>query len=157
MDAHHPWDQQPGEPDASYARFLVYRNLGMGRSIDAAAKAVTGGKKRAGGNWWAEAAARRWHARAEAWDTHVLIAEGRQAVRRYVELLSGMAETGAEALRTKAVQPSSWSDLLHTVQVLGACIPPETIQAIATAQMPADAGPIPGAENLEAANSHPQG
>src|SRR5262249_28786381 len=31
-----PWDQQPDEPDAAYSRFLMYRNLGPARTLDAA-------------------------------------------------------------------------------------------------------------------------
>jgi hypothetical protein len=30
----HPWDQQSGEPDNVYARFLFYRSLGPSRSMD---------------------------------------------------------------------------------------------------------------------------
>lgn len=32
------WEQLPDEPDSAYARFLMYRNLGPARSIDAAFK-----------------------------------------------------------------------------------------------------------------------
>jgi hypothetical protein len=32
----HNWDQQPGEPNSDYAKFLVYRNLGTARSLDRA-------------------------------------------------------------------------------------------------------------------------
>jgi hypothetical protein len=37
-----PWEQQPGEPDAAYVRFLVYRNLGPGRTLRLASATLTG-------------------------------------------------------------------------------------------------------------------
>jgi hypothetical protein len=50
-----PWDQQPDEPGRCYARFLLFRNMGPSRSVEAAyrlvARAKEGEKRRAPGAW----------------------------------------------------------------------------------------------------------
>jgi hypothetical protein len=74
-----PWDQQPGESDAAYRRFLRYRDLGMGRSIDAAyfstrppgagaGLTAAGKRRRAPGQWMRECSRWRWRERASKWD-----------------------------------------------------------------------------------------
>lgn len=74
------WDQQPGEPGPAYQAFVVYRDLGVARSLDAAyrksheaqrgrdggADAPSG--KRASGRWRTWCQAYRWAERAGAWD-----------------------------------------------------------------------------------------
>ena len=34
------WEQQPGESSASFAKFKVYRSLGVNRTVNAAARAI---------------------------------------------------------------------------------------------------------------------
>lgn len=68
------WERQPGEPARWYARFLLYRGMGAGRSLLACfhrEEALKGTKKRSNhvpGSW--SQACERWHwkARAEAYD-----------------------------------------------------------------------------------------
>ena len=85
------WDQQPGEPAAAYARFLVYRGLGPCRSLDKAARAYGGSKGRAPGNWFREAAAWKWQERAQAWDIATFAEVGKRAVVAYLALIEGIA------------------------------------------------------------------
>ena len=71
-----PWDRLPSEPDEAYARFLIYRNLRIGRSFRKAylqylraSDGYTGGLKglHVPGNWRADAKAYFWAERAAAW------------------------------------------------------------------------------------------
>src|SRR5579871_3562506 len=95
----YPWDQQPEEPDAAYARFLVYRNLGPSRSIDAAyhsagainAEAKRSKAKRASSTWFLEASQWNWQARAEAWDVFMLLASGQRVVTRFIAALDKLS------------------------------------------------------------------
>ena len=59
-----PWLRQPREPQAAYARFIAYRDLGTSRSLAAAAPLCglsLGRLKQLSGGW-------RWSRRAQAWD-----------------------------------------------------------------------------------------
>ena len=80
-----PWDRLPAEPDEAYARFLIYRNLGTGRSFRKAYRhylrecdGYTGGLKRlhVPGSWRPDAKAYFWAERASAWDVRNLAAYG---------------------------------------------------------------------------------
>ena len=69
-----PWDQMEGEPDQWYGRFQVYLELGVTRTLTAAAAAA--GRQARGEPLVTErrlvTLCRRWHwrARAHAWDVH---------------------------------------------------------------------------------------
>jgi hypothetical protein len=69
-----PWDQVPGEPDRWFARFQLYLELGVTRTLNATAAAA--GRQERGAplvasSEWSHSA-RRWHwrIRAHAWDVH---------------------------------------------------------------------------------------
>lgn len=72
-----PWLQQPGEGDTAFAAFVIYRDLGPGRTLDAAYRAHAGlsgaqeGTKRAPGGWKRWYSQHNWRARAEAYDNRV--------------------------------------------------------------------------------------
>lgn len=83
-DERKPWEQQPGEPDKWYARFLRFRDQGSGRTKATAFRAdqaETGGNRRAKklpGSWDVMSKRWEWDARALAWDKH--LSDERQAV-----------------------------------------------------------------------------
>lgn len=78
-----PWMQMEGESDQAYAAFLLFRDIGPGRTMAAAVRAAekdkgpekpgAGPKKAlcAPGNWKRWKARYHWDARAEAFDDHV--------------------------------------------------------------------------------------
>ena len=67
-----PWDQMEGEPDKWYARFQIYLELGVTRTVRAASTAA--GRQARGvplpmGGVWSDNSRRwRWRERAHAWD-----------------------------------------------------------------------------------------
>jgi hypothetical protein len=69
-----PWDQMPGEPDRWFARFQIYLELGVTRTLGATAAAA--GRQAQGeplernGHWSYHARRWYWRARAHAWDVH---------------------------------------------------------------------------------------
>jgi hypothetical protein len=74
-----PWMQMEGESDQAYAAFVEFRDLGPGRTADAAwrAKGTKEGPSgppralRAPGSWKRWRAQYHWDARSEAFDDHV--------------------------------------------------------------------------------------
>jgi hypothetical protein len=98
-----PWDQLASETDEEYSRFLVYLNLGVGRSLDAAFEASRAGRGRRSGRgrqrdyqaWLLEAARHRWRERAVEWDISRVPAMLQQAA---VNLAALKAEIAAKAL-----------------------------------------------------------
>lgn len=73
-----PWMQMEGESDQAYAAFVEFRDLGPGRTADAAWRAKgtkegpsgPGRASRAPGSWKRWRAQYHWDARAEAFDDH---------------------------------------------------------------------------------------
>jgi len=63
----HPWDRQPKESDRAWAAFIVYRDLGIGRSIRAAVERL-GKNKRYNGTAQQMSARYGWRIRVEAFD-----------------------------------------------------------------------------------------
>jgi hypothetical protein len=128
------WDQLPNEPDAAYNRFLVYRNLGPGRSLQSAWAAQNGTKRkkseRMSGQWRDDSAAHRWVERANAWDGYQLQQAGAATVHNWINILSGIAGKTLEAIN-EGVKPDNWSGVIQSAQVLGAHISPEAVNALA--------------------------
>lgn len=144
MSTTHSWDQQPGESAEAYSRFLIYRNLGVGRSIQAAyaaylttfsnaATAVSNGvkRRRAPGHWAADSARWRWVDRSSAWDVHHLADSGRKAVEQFVGALLVAAQKAAVALTRPGCRPKTWPEALAALDVLAKFITPEVVQAAA--------------------------
>src|SRR5262249_5670477 len=78
--ANKPWDQRPDEPDPAFVRFLIYRDLGPGRSLIQAYLAFlrlldgsTEGVERRSipGQWYRDSRQWEWVRRARAWDVEV--------------------------------------------------------------------------------------
>jgi hypothetical protein len=114
-----PWDQQEGEPDDAFARFLVYLNIGPGRRLeDAFEQSRTGrpgrgrrtghGRQKAYMAWVLEAERRHWRERAHAWDMHRLPAMIQESQKMYEALrhaaLQKTLESCAPALLQKTLE-----------------------------------------------------
>ena len=74
VSASQVWTRRPGETATAYAAFCAYRDLGPGRSLDAAyaqAKGLQKGDKRASGNFQRWRRDHAWKNRAEAYDAYL--------------------------------------------------------------------------------------
>lgn len=128
-----PWDQQPGEPTEAYARFLVYRNLGPARSLDAAYGAAAGNRRKSqstSGQWLADSSAYNWVDRSTRWDIHNLTTAGAGAVAKFVKIIDLVALRSLEALENGDIKPTDWAGLVNALDKLGAYIPAETVSQI---------------------------
>jgi len=74
-DERRPWDRLPSETDRAYRGFMAYRDLGRGRSVDAAHQSATGRQERgnrepgrAPRRWEFWSAQHFWRERCRAWD-----------------------------------------------------------------------------------------
>lgn len=150
------WEQLTDEPDAAYARFLVYRNMGVARSLDAAyrltnpltesaskrvktrrVKTATPDTRRANGQWAKDCRDYHWDERAKQWDIETLNDVGKAVVVKYVNALDLAIARILQALANEKMQPRGWAQVIETLTILGNFIPQETVAAVR--QNPADA------------------
>jgi len=135
-DERKPWDQLENEPDAAYARFLFYRNLGPMRSLDSAYQAYRGkaanGRKRqqASGQWQDESAKYSWLQRARLYDIETLSQVGCEAVTSIVVVVREVAKKLKTALEDPELKPKDWESVLKTIDALSKCLPAEAVSAI---------------------------
>jgi hypothetical protein len=145
------WEQQEGESAADYARFLIYRNLGPARTIDAAyeiyqrdnqpepnssekglskpLKVSESTSKRAGG-WWKDTYFKHnWRKRAEAWDIHNLTLQGKEFVQSFYQAITGLSLLTSQSILEGKIKPDNWADLLNGLTTLGNFISPEALTA----------------------------
>src|SRR5262245_60895581 len=119
-----PWDQLPGESDAAYARFLVYRNLGPQRTIDAAYNSQSPvdpkspKRHQAPGSWRKDSKRFAWPRRAVAWDLDCLIRAGPGIGEAYLKLLCRFATGLLSAIDDgRLIKPSSLEEFLKAVDL----------------------------------------
>jgi len=132
-----PWEQLSGEPDAAYTRFLIYRNLGPARSLDAAYRAFVGSsatkraktQAKANGQWTKDSAQWNWDERARAWDIALLSQMVPEAAVTILNLINETARVALETLKFGKLKPRTWNALSETVTILASFISPETIKA----------------------------
>lgn len=139
------WEQLEGEPTEAYARFLVYRNLGPGRSLRAAQEAIGGEaatkgnkKQQVAGNWGRESVDYQWPARATAWDIENLVLHGQRTVINQQVALELYSQRLVEALANGSVIPETWNAAREAIEFLGRYIPEHAAQRLYLAR--ADAG-----------------
>ena len=125
-----PWDQQEGESNEAYSRFLVYRNMGALRSVDKAYQNVLPNAKRANGQWRDDCAKFEWVIRASAWDIYTLTEIGQRVVVRYVNALDLAFQRIIESLSDENRKPKSWDAIIESITILGGFIPQETVATI---------------------------
>ncbi len=129
------WERLPNEPESAYARFLVYRNLGLGRTLHAAYGAVCRAKESQPKvhlpiNWKRESKEHRWPERARAWDVFVLLETGNESVKSYVKLIALFAKNALESLEDgKAMKPMTFDEAVKALDILSKVISKEAIDA----------------------------
>ena len=126
-----PWEQLDDEPDAAYARFLVYLELGQSRSVDGAYRAGNeapkGTKKaRASGQWKRDSAAFGWKARAKAWDISREQEVSDLARVATNELVGSLARRGIRMANDDS-KPQSYRGALEILKELSFVVPKKTI------------------------------
>ena len=97
-----PWERQRGESPRAFAGFVLYRDLGAGRTIAEAARVA--GRGRSTFSVWS--LRWNWSQRAAAWDDLVdrrardaALAEIEEAKRRHVNLAMALQGLGGKAVR----------------------------------------------------------
>jgi hypothetical protein len=130
----HPWDRQENEPKATYVRFLLYRDLGPTRTVEAAYEKFLG-EKAAGksgetlsvsGQWWKDCSTYNWTDRAQAWDIHIFSKVGREAAVALGHYVRELATRGLRMLK-RSPGPESWKEHLETIHALCSVISPEVM------------------------------
>lgn len=125
------WEQQESESNEAYARFLVYRNLGVSRSVQMARKLTAKkGEKGRSGAIERESADFNWQERASAWDIFNLEQSGRNTVVAFIGALEKLAYKSLQALDNDKIHPENWEEVVKAVNILGGFIPAETVEAI---------------------------
>jgi hypothetical protein len=128
-----PWEQQPGEPDAAHARFLVYLQLGPARSLRMAQNAATNrdksrqGKKSVSGGWSSDCVKFDWVARARAYDIAHLAEAVPESANAILRMIHQSAVTALQHLQEGKLKPRTWDQLNETVVILANFISPEVI------------------------------
>lgn len=121
-----PWDQLPGEPDASYARFLVYRNLGPGRSLRDAYGATKGRKRHPSGHYQREAADYDWQARAQSWDVVQLREQGLRSAVMFFTGLERVLERSLAIL--EQAEPESFVEAVDVLERMAKYFDPNLVR-----------------------------
>jgi hypothetical protein len=136
----YPWDQLPGEPDEAYARFLIYRNLGLTRSV-AKARVSRKGKKGEGssGCWSSDSATYAWVKRAVAWDIDNLKAHGPRLAVVWAECVMAIAEKTLSYLRDAKSKPKSFDSVVNAVEKLAKYVSADALDGI---QSPVEPVPV---------------
>jgi hypothetical protein len=155
------WNRRPDEPDAAYVRFLIYRNLGPVRSLEAAYRkfmedlgeidaAKSCESLPVSGQWFKDSRSFDWVRRARAWDIAVFSEVGREAVIALGHYTRALAIKGLEALANSS-GPENWKAHLETLHALCTIIPPEIISALLQqgATRPGDSEPKRPTARLE--------
>ena len=124
-----PWDQLPNEPLTSYRRFLVYRNLGPGRSLDRAYEAIKGSKKQPSGYFAKISGKFDWERRATAWDIENMADQGARTAVNFVKTLEILAAKAILDAMKPEREIRNVDQLLDVLNVIGNFITPEVIEA----------------------------
>jgi hypothetical protein len=125
------WEQRADEPDRAYACFLVYLQLGPGRSLERAYEAASNRVKsrRSSGQWVYYSTTYDWVARSQSFDIDALSQHGTEVVINWVQSLVKLSELAFEKITSGTVEIHSLGQLLEVINVLGNFVTPETIQA----------------------------
>ncbi len=143
MAARSEWDQLPDEPIDSYGRFVIFRNLGPGRTLGTAYQAfrltfqnaipeVNPRKTRlyVPGHWGLDSSSWNWHKRADAYDAHVFETYGERAVVKFIGALDRIADKVCRALAKSKIRPKSWRDCLEALAIIQQYAHPGSVNAL---------------------------
>lgn len=117
------WDRQTGETPVAYRAFCVYRDLGIGRSINRALDTHREAGGRGSRSRWSDWSARNeWVARATAYDRYVETEARRQRekdiramVERHIGAARGMFAVGLTAMNKKKPEELTPKDAMQFV------------------------------------------
>jgi hypothetical protein len=125
------WDRLPNEPAAAYVPFLIYRNLGPGRTLERAYRATKGVRRcRVPGSWQRESVAFQWADRASAWDVDVLTTAGREIVINFIFALERVSRLILQALESGDIRPRTWGQAIRGIKMLGSFVTAEAVVAL---------------------------
>ena len=122
VSAAQAWTRRPGETSTAYAAFCIYRDLGPGRSLDAAyaqAQGLQKGDKRASGHFQRWHRDYAWHSRAEAFDAFLDEAKRQAEVEKWKQRGEELAEQQwavAMAMLEKAQQMLAFPLAQQTIE-----------------------------------------
>lgn len=130
------WERLPEEPEVAYARFLVYRNLGPARSLDAAyrstaakrdkSRSAPGSKlPRVSGQWQSDCSQYNWVERATAWDIAQLEAIVPGSIATIFKVIDEFAKATLQAIQAGKAKPKNWAQVMEAVNALSNFITPE--------------------------------
>jgi hypothetical protein len=117
----------PEESAENYARFLVYRDLGVKRSVKAAfnkyrqelAGMAAVDPQLPGGTWSKLCVDYHWVERAAAWDVHKIRVIGTRTTVMYVRCLHQIATKAYLAVRRHKPGDDEWDAAVRAVKTLG--------------------------------------
>lgn len=128
-----PWERQEDEPAEAYERFLIYRNMGPQRSVQAAYQSTVPGRKgtkkpQRSGTWGSECAKWSWVERAHEWDIDGLSRHGERAIVAVAALLEMMAVNALEGFAKH--KPKSFAEVIELVKLLGGYVNDEALERL---------------------------
>jgi hypothetical protein len=126
------WEQQEGEPDEAYTRFLIYRNLGPARTIEKAAGLLhdeTKGKKTkvSTSQWTKDSAEYNWRERAAKWDIAMLSSVVPETAAYIFAGIREFAKITLEHLQSGTYSPKNWAEVKDSLVTLAGFVAPEII------------------------------
>lgn len=137
------WRQREGESDEAYGRFLIYRNLGPGRSLQLAyetylatfrnsATDATKGHKRpqVPGHWGDDSARHEWCDRAAKWDVAQLEEQGVELARLWAGILIAAATKAAVKLADPRCKPKDFMQALAVIDRVAPYLTPDALKHI---------------------------
>jgi hypothetical protein len=130
------WDKRDDESDSAYTRFLIYRNLGVTRSLDRAYQSTLAddvtkrNKVRATGQWREDSGKHEWQKRAEAWDVCTLTEVGQRVVTKYINALDLAFQSIIDQLASGKIKPRTWGAIVESLTIIGNFIPQETVASV---------------------------
>lgn len=137
-----PWDKLNEESDANYVRFLIFRDVGVTRTVRKAyvewlkkenlyPETPEGQKKVKANSTWVQACYQyRWVARALAWDIHNMsIHAGRVASIQTMSMQKFAEKTYTAICNCKPGDPE-WNAIINSLRVINEWLTPEAVHAI---------------------------
>lgn len=127
-----------GEPEAAYARFLVYRSMGPSRSLERAYQLATNSKEpqQVSGQWTSDSTRWEWVRRANEWDIHNLLTQSERAATLYASAVERYAERVFDALASAEFKDGD--SLTRAIDLLAKIFPGEALAALVASR--ADTG-----------------
>lgn len=126
------WEQQPGEPPASYLRYLVFQTLGMGVEIKQAWETANRKNPKESEQvslqtWYDDSSDYCWRYRAAHYHTYQIVQHGTEATKNFYSALNNYSRILAELTERKLATPETHADLLLGFQLVGNHVSPQIV------------------------------